>query len=417
MRRRASILGRAVNPGLDAPLLPYRPVFSMGGLEMLHGRVFGITGRVGRDGLNQDVIRRLFGPKDVSSDVRGHASITGKPFPATVRRGSDFEYPRALALHDIHPMIRLLEKPRAKTTHADIAGVFRSEPFQDDAGVIQSVSASRIAPDVRKCRASPELADRFLVHFACAASGMLSEESPIIDHHILQDFGIRSVIGFRGDRYEIEASSISRDGESRETRAWGKKGNPPKSSYGSNADAFPIVTPAPAAIDSLAAWEGTQTKARSRTEIRKSNFGQRNQFWRGCRSYLKKQNRRYPEKPVRQGQFYFVLMIKDYTHLIPFIISGDKAIILKTVFPGRKLHRKYGDKKWKKIKLDAFEKDLEKNADKLVPVSDREAKNVYSLIERAKKNTSISLRINNYDLDNQREADISSLPYQTLIHS
>jgi predicted DNA binding CopG/RHH family protein len=70
----------------------------------------------------------------------------------------------------------------------------------------------------------------------------------------------------------------------------------------------------------------------------------------------------------------------------------------------------------KKVDLDAFEKKIEKNANKLVTVSDRESKNIYSLIEKAKKNTSISLRINNYDLDKIKEkADTNGLPYQTLI--
>jgi uncharacterized DUF497 family protein len=51
------------------------------------------------------------------------------------------------------------------------------------------------------------------------------------------------------------------------------------------------------------------------------------------------------KNPVRQGQFYFILMIKGYTHIAPFVISEDGSIILKTVFPSRKLHKKYGGKK------------------------------------------------------------------------
>ncbi len=70
----------------------------------------------------------------------------------------------------------------------------------------------------------------------------------------------------------------------------------------------------------------------------------------------------------------------------------------------------------KKIKLDSFESEIEKDADKLVPVSEREEKRIRSIIERARKNISISLRINNYDLEKiKKKADNDGLPYQTLI--
>ena len=39
----------------------------------------------------------------------------------------------------------------------------------------------------------------------------------------------------------------------------------------------------------------------------------------------------------------------------------------------------------KKTKLDAFERAIEEGADKLVPISGKEGKNIYSLIEKAKK--------------------------------
>jgi len=70
----------------------------------------------------------------------------------------------------------------------------------------------------------------------------------------------------------------------------------------------------------------------------------------------------------------------------------------------------------KNNKLDAFEREIENSADKLVSVSDKEKHHIYSLIEKAKKNTSISLRINNYDLDKIKgKADKNGLHYQTLI--
>ncbi len=69
-----------------------------------------------------------------------------------------------------------------------------------------------------------------------------------------------------------------------------------------------------------------------------------------------------------------------------------------------------------KIKLDAFEKSIENQIGKFVPVSEKEKNRIYSIIDKAKKNISISLRINNYDLGKIKEkADKNGLPYQTLI--
>jgi predicted DNA binding CopG/RHH family protein len=75
-----------------------------------------------------------------------------------------------------------------------------------------------------------------------------------------------------------------------------------------------------------------------------------------------------------------------------------------------------GSKMKNKIKLDAFEQEIEDNADRLVPVSEKERKRIESIIEKARKNISISLRINNYDLSRIKErADRNGLPYQRLI--
>ncbi len=69
-----------------------------------------------------------------------------------------------------------------------------------------------------------------------------------------------------------------------------------------------------------------------------------------------------------------------------------------------------------KIKLDAYEQEIEDNIDKLVPVSEKERKRIGSIMKRARKNTSISLRINNYDLSKIKERAVrNGLPYQTLI--
>ncbi len=51
----------------------------------------------------------------------------------------------------------------------------------------------------------------------------------------------------------------------------------------------------------------------------------------------------------RPGQFYFVITLNEYVHVVPFVLDKNKAIILKTIFPSRKYHKKYGRKNEKKI--------------------------------------------------------------------
>jgi hypothetical protein len=48
------------------------------------------------------------------------------------------------------------------------------------------------------------------------------------------------------------------------------------------------------------------------------------------------------EHPSRTGQQVFVIRIKDYTWAVPFIIEADETIFLKTVYPSRRLHKRYG---------------------------------------------------------------------------
>ena len=49
--------------------------------------------------------------------------------------------------------------------------------------------------------------------------------------------------------------------------------------------------------------------------------------------------------PKKKNQSLFVLEINNYIHAVPFIIDEDENIILKTVFPSRKLHEKYRGEK------------------------------------------------------------------------
>jgi len=51
------------------------------------------------------------------------------------------------------------------------------------------------------------------------------------------------------------------------------------------------------------------------------------------------------ENPRRPEQRLFVISYKGYTHVVPFVLDDNDNIILKTVFPSRKLHKLYGEKK------------------------------------------------------------------------
>lgn len=48
------------------------------------------------------------------------------------------------------------------------------------------------------------------------------------------------------------------------------------------------------------------------------------------------------ENPSRAGQEIFVLRLRDYTWVVPFVIEEDSILFLKTAYPSRKLHKRYG---------------------------------------------------------------------------
>ncbi len=54
------------------------------------------------------------------------------------------------------------------------------------------------------------------------------------------------------------------------------------------------------------------------------------------------------ENPSRKNQQYFVMEYNNYTWVVPFLINKDNQIVLKTAFPSRKFHKKYGGKDEKK---------------------------------------------------------------------
>lgn len=48
------------------------------------------------------------------------------------------------------------------------------------------------------------------------------------------------------------------------------------------------------------------------------------------------------DNPVRPDQQYFVVSLRQYTWVVPFIVSKDDQIVLKTAYQSRKYHRLYG---------------------------------------------------------------------------
>ncbi|NWF88528.1 MAG: toxin [Ignavibacteriaceae bacterium] len=51
------------------------------------------------------------------------------------------------------------------------------------------------------------------------------------------------------------------------------------------------------------------------------------------------------ENPSHPEQMIFVLEYKSYTYVVPFIIDSKNNIVLKTIFPSRKFHKLFGNKK------------------------------------------------------------------------
>jgi hypothetical protein len=48
--------------------------------------------------------------------------------------------------------------------------------------------------------------------------------------------------------------------------------------------------------------------------------------------------------PQRPGQWMFLLPIKGYMHVVPFVIDPDGNFVLKTAFPSRKFQKRFGGK-------------------------------------------------------------------------
>jgi predicted DNA binding CopG/RHH family protein len=71
-----------------------------------------------------------------------------------------------------------------------------------------------------------------------------------------------------------------------------------------------------------------------------------------------------------------------------------------------------------KIKLDDYEKNIEKNAHLSRPVSESERKRIEALIAQSRKKRNVNIRISEQDLYELRmKASDEGIPYQTLISS
>lgn len=50
------------------------------------------------------------------------------------------------------------------------------------------------------------------------------------------------------------------------------------------------------------------------------------------------------ENPSRKDQSIFIIELNQYIYAVPFIIDQEDNIILKTAYPSRKLHKRFGGK-------------------------------------------------------------------------
>jgi uncharacterized DUF497 family protein len=49
------------------------------------------------------------------------------------------------------------------------------------------------------------------------------------------------------------------------------------------------------------------------------------------------------ENPVHIGQVYYIVNLNDYIHVVPAVVNADGNIVLKTIFPSRKYHKRFGE--------------------------------------------------------------------------
>jgi uncharacterized DUF497 family protein len=57
---------------------------------------------------------------------------------------------------------------------------------------------------------------------------------------------------------------------------------------------------------------------------------------------LQKQYVDVVKHPKRSGQWMFIMPINAYIHVVPFVLDSNGNIVLKTAFPSRKFHKRFG---------------------------------------------------------------------------
>ena len=71
-----------------------------------------------------------------------------------------------------------------------------------------------------------------------------------------------------------------------------------------------------------------------------------------------------------------------------------------------------------KIKLDKFEREIERSADSYRPVSKRQRDKIESVLERIRKTRNVNIRLSESVLEQlKRRSREEGIPYQTLISS
>ena len=46
--------------------------------------------------------------------------------------------------------------------------------------------------------------------------------------------------------------------------------------------------------------------------------------------------------PKRPGQSVFIMPINAYIHVVPFVLDNNGEVVVKTAFPSRKFHKRFG---------------------------------------------------------------------------
>ena len=49
--------------------------------------------------------------------------------------------------------------------------------------------------------------------------------------------------------------------------------------------------------------------------------------------------------PRRPGQWMFILPVRGYIYVVPFVVDEDGNIVLKTAFPSRKFNKRFEGKR------------------------------------------------------------------------